>query len=112
MELSEINYLKSIAGKEQIIYNKCFLSFTLNKQKAIEFRKNAQRIKPEEMEKLAEIKKLEIKPEIKKVEIKPEIKKIESKPIIKKEIKYNNQLKQRIINPDLKDNKFISPFKR
>lgn len=43
LELSEINFLKSIAGTNQIIYNKSFLSFSLNKQFSIEFEKNCDR---------------------------------------------------------------------
>ena len=43
MELSEINYLKSIAGTKQIIINKSFLSFSLNKQKSIQFQTNTVR---------------------------------------------------------------------
>jgi hypothetical protein len=34
LDLSEINYLKSIAGKNTIIINKSFLSFSLNKKKS------------------------------------------------------------------------------
>ena len=40
LEISEINYLKSIAGTEQIIYNRSFLSFSLNKEKSIKFEAN------------------------------------------------------------------------
>ena len=43
-EISEINYLKSIAGTEQIIYNRSFLSFSLNKEKSIKFESNQERI--------------------------------------------------------------------
>ena len=43
LELSEINYLKSIAGTNQIIINKSFLSFSLNKKKSIEFQCNTYR---------------------------------------------------------------------
>ena len=32
LDLSEINYLKSIAGTDTIIFNKCFLSFSVNKK--------------------------------------------------------------------------------
>lgn len=38
LELSEINYLKSIAGKEQIIVNKSFLSFSLNRKNQLNFK--------------------------------------------------------------------------
>ena len=44
LEISEINYLKSIAGTEQIIYNRSFLSFSLNKEKSIKFESNQERI--------------------------------------------------------------------
>ena len=44
LEISEINYLKSIAGTEQIIYNRSFLSFSLNKEKSIKFESNEERI--------------------------------------------------------------------
>ena len=43
LELSEINYLKSIAGTKQIIINKSFLSFSLNKEKSIQFQSNTTR---------------------------------------------------------------------
>ena len=43
LEISEINYLKSIAGTEQIIYNRSFLSFSLNKEKSIKFESNQER---------------------------------------------------------------------
>lgn len=43
LEISEINYLKSIAGTEQIIYNRSFLSFSLNKEKSIKFESNEER---------------------------------------------------------------------
>ena len=43
LELSEINYLKSIAGTKQIIINKNFLSFSLNKEKSIQFQSNTTR---------------------------------------------------------------------
>ena len=45
LELSEINYLKSIAGKNIIIYNKSFLSFTIsvNEKLAIDFQENEKR---------------------------------------------------------------------
>ena len=42
LEISEINYLKSIAGTEQIIYNRSFLSFSLNKEKSIKFEANRE----------------------------------------------------------------------
>ena len=43
LERSEIDYLKSIAGTEQIIYNRSFLSFSLNKEKSIKFQFNCSR---------------------------------------------------------------------
>jgi hypothetical protein len=43
LELSEIKYLKSIAGTNNIIINKSFLSFSLNKKKSIEFQDNESR---------------------------------------------------------------------
>ena len=49
LELSEINYLKSIAGTNQIIINKSFLSFSLNKEKSIKFQDNTTRVAPESL---------------------------------------------------------------
>ena len=43
LEKSEINYLKSISGTGKIIMNKSFLSFSLNKNKAIKFKDNCER---------------------------------------------------------------------
>ena len=43
LEISEINYLKSIAGRGQIIFNRSFLSFSLNIKKSIEFQSNTTR---------------------------------------------------------------------
>ena len=43
LEISEIDYLKSIAGTNQIIYNRSFLSFSLNKEKSIQFESNCVR---------------------------------------------------------------------
>ena len=43
LELSEIKYLKSISGTKNIIINKSFLSFSLNKKKSIEFQTNTSR---------------------------------------------------------------------
>jgi hypothetical protein len=44
LELSEINYLKSICGTNQIIFNKSFLSFSLNKERSISFQINTGRL--------------------------------------------------------------------
>jgi len=49
LEKSEIDYLKSIAGKNQIIYNRSFLSFSLNRQKSIKFESNTERYSPEDL---------------------------------------------------------------
>lgn len=49
LEKTEINYLKSIAGTNQIIYNRSFLSFSLNKEKSIKFQYNTERIPLEEL---------------------------------------------------------------
>lgn len=46
LELSEINYLKSISGTDTIIFNKSFLSFSLNKYKSIAFQSNCERFDP------------------------------------------------------------------
>ena len=43
LEQSEIDYLKSIAGKNKIIINKGFLSFSLNMELSIKFQENTER---------------------------------------------------------------------
>ena len=90
LELSEINYLKSIAGKNIIIYNKSFLSFTIsvNEKLAIDFQENEERIEGEPEEEKEVIKKVKEIKEDSSTEI-PICQKISEKEI-EKEIKKNS----------------------
>ena len=80
LELTEINYLKSIAGTGQIIYNKSFLSFSLNRQRSIEFQDNTMResvIEPNQLEQS-----IEQMPLIQPIQQMPLIQPIQQMPLI------------------------------
>lgn len=103
LELSEINYLKSISGKNITIFNKSFLSFSLNVKLSIEFQDNEERIHEENENSIIEENKENI------LELNKKVKKNSLSVLIKvNNIEENDQKNYVISNAYLKNISYYS----